>query len=563
VTLIGSDGALKPMKTTVKFVDEKVGSSSAALQDSCPLVGVLDLTSAKSGCDSVNALLQTGFKGGEGKNAVCLDMTATQAVMMTSFDEMFSSKFCGAKGTDLCASVAETMVVVFPAEDLNEYLLGHEQTMRRIVAKASQQGGGTVKSVLFVIDTTGVPSDSVPDPSLVEKKFDEIWSDRSQGSGSGKGSSGDMSGEEDAMMSRCPVNVVTLNKGDAHSVKNAQGALASLSSSGVSAAGASAQLKRIEESWISISSGVVQPVLSSEESKSVYFIEQAYMLAQRECEAAFAQWYRRVGAGKTVGKFGDRVLALLESAEGKYMAATKASGHSMTRLRGQRRRQIVDLIDATASQLFKHQVAVLQSEYTARFRHILQSLVASQSSLPPATATETDGSDDAAAPVSTDLVDKGEEQQAIRQVLFEFRARVLDLEVERLGLTSEVAQSEFSQALEAFAKEFPESAFGRLEAVKKMEKLAKATPNKKKGGGSVGLGKNRAINIGLNLVGMLRPAGFGNLQGFVGYGTSLFGLPLDLLFGVQNDGDSPEIMGEDREHPVLRLQPKVHFDVDL
>jgi hypothetical protein len=43
----------------------------------------------------------------------------------------------------------------------------------------------------------------------------------------------------------------------------------------------------------------------------------------------------------------------------------------------------------------------------------------------------------------------------------------------------------------------------------------------------------------------------------------MLGLPLDLLLGVQNDGDSPEVMGEDREYPILRMQPKVHFDLDL
>ena len=40
---------------------------------------------------------------------------------------------------------------------------------------------------------------------------------------------------------------------------------------------------------------------------------------------------------------------------------------------------------------------------------------------------------------------------------------------------------------------------------------------------------------------MLRPPGFGNLQGYMGYSTSMLGLPLDLLLGVQNDGDSPEV----------------------
>ena len=132
--------------------------------------------------------------------------------------------------------------------------------------------------------------------------------------------------------------------------------------------------------------------------------------------------------GKLVAKFGERVQALLESVESKYMNATR--GTSMMRLRGQRRRQIIDLINTAVKQLFSHQVSILQTEHTARFRDLLASLVNDQSALT---------ADDASA----ELVDKSEEQQAIRQILFEFREQVLDLEVDRLGLTSEAAQEEF------------------------------------------------------------------------------------------------------------------------
>ena len=382
-----------------------------------------------------------------------------------------------------------------------------------------------MQGVLFVIDTS-VSSES-PDANLIEQKFESMWKDGT-----------------DREMSPCRTSVVTINKDDEASIKNAQKALASFGNSS-KCSGAGDLPARVADIWDGIGVGVLSPVLSSGEMRAVYSIEQAYATAQKECEAAFSQWFRRVSGGKLVAKFGERVQALLESVESKYMNATR--GTSMMRLRGQRRRQIVDMINTAVMQLFSHQVSILQTEYTARFRDLLASLVNDQSALT---------ADDASA----ELVDKSEEQQAIRQILFEFREQVLDLEVDRLGLTSEAAQEEFSQSLEVFAKEFPESAFGRLEAVKKIEKLAKKAPRQK---GSAGAGKNRAVNIGLNLVGMLRPPGFGNLQGFVGYSTGIFGLPLELLFGVQNDGDSPEIMGEDREHPILRLQPKVHFDCDL
>ena len=70
--------------------------------------------------------------------------------------------------------------------------------------------------------------------------------------------------------------------------------------------------------------------------------------------------------------------------------------------------------------------------------------------------------------------------------------------------------------------------------MRSMDKLVKK-PKKKKG--------KRAINFVLSLVGMLRPPGYGNLQGFVGYsGLSMFGVPVETLLGVQNDGDAPEVI---------------------
>ena len=137
--------------------------------------------------------------------------------MATSFDEMFSStKYCGAKGTDLCATVAETLVVVFPSSDLDEYLLGHEQTMRRIVAKAKIEG--VVKGILFVIDISEDQSSGGFEVSAIEKKFEELWNE---------------SGGDANNPNPCPTNVITLDKSNADSVKSAQGALATLSSSGV------------------------------------------------------------------------------------------------------------------------------------------------------------------------------------------------------------------------------------------------------------------------------------------------------------------------------------------
>ena len=69
---------------------------------------------------------------------------------------------------------------------------------------------------------------------------------------------------------------------------------------------------------------------------------------------------------------------------------------------------------------------------------------------------------------------------------------------------------------------------------------------KKSKGNNSGRGRKRKgiaklLGVSFQLVGMLRPPGFGNLQGYIGYASSLLGFPLDLLLGIQNDGDSPEV----------------------
>ena len=96
--------------------------------------------------------------------------------------------------------------------------------------------------------------------------------------------------------------------------------------------------------------------------------------------------------------------------------------------------------------------------------------------------------------------------------------------------------------LQLLASDFPETAAARLEEVRKVEKSTKRPP-KTKG--------QKIVNIGLNLVGMLRPPGFGNLQGFFGYSTGFLGLPLELLLGVQNDGDTPEVRKRNKNIKIL------------
>jgi hypothetical protein len=220
------------------------------------------------------------------------------------------------------------------------------------------------------------------------------------------------------------------------------------------------------------------------------------------------QWQTRIGDGKLVGKFGERVQQLLDSVRKSYNARTV--GSLTVRDRAERARQLDLYLASAVSELFRQQLENLQASTTIKFRKSLVKLAASPEGLQPE-----------------------EEQQLLRKALFDLLAETSDLEVESLGLSSAALQTQVSTALQALLTDFPETAAARLEEVRKVEKNTKKPP-KRKG--------QRAVNIGLNLVGMLRPPGFGNLQGFMGYSTGFMGLPLELLLGVQNDGDSPEVI---------------------
>ena len=263
-------------------------------------------------------------------------------------------------------------------------------------------------------------------------------------------------------------------------------------------------------------------------------IESAFTLGLSQIDSSVAAWQRRVGvSGKLVGKFADRVRALLRSVLEAYKQRT--AGTVTLRERNRRSLELRDHLKQSATNLFNQQLAILQTRAINQLREVLLALPYS-----PAAAEDL----------------KEAESQALRNALFDFKAAIADLEIAEFGLQLGPAViADLSSKFQTLAAELPETPMAKLMEMKKMDAQAKS-PKKK---GSRGF----SLSPSLNLVGMLRPAGFGNLQGFVNYATSLAGLPLELLLGFQNDGESPDVMGDDREYPLLRLQPKIHFDVDV
>ena len=256
-----------------------------------------------------------------------------------------------------------------------------------------------------------------------------------------------------------------------------------------------------------VSSGIPKAFLKPDQRSALYVIEKAYSKCLSNAETIMQRWIIRVNEGKVVGRFSERVQQLVSSTQKSFFFETR--GSVLIRERASRAEQLSTAILSTSSTVMKQQLIILQNEASESLKKSLIKLARTHNEVPPE-----------------------EEQQAMRNIYSEFDTKASELESEDLGLMTAEAKKEVRSHLKSILEEFPESPSAKLEAVRKFDNKTKQSQRK----------KDRGINIGLNLVGMLRPPGNGGLQGFAGYSTALFGLPLDLLLGVHNDGDSPEVL---------------------
>lgn len=256
-------------------------------------------------------------------------------------------------------------------------------------------------------------------------------------------------------------------------------------------------------------------------------IESAYSTCAAQAEVGVRQLQARVARGHTVAKFPARVGTLLSALDRDFDRGLRVRGIGalhMARERNQRQAMLREQVLTSAGRLYLQQLAIIEFNVLNAFRRELARLIAQD---------------------LTADARREQEQLALRKALFSFRTQAAELEDMDLGLTlTEARVAEVTSTLETVLREFPESSLAKLEEVRKVERQARS--GKSGAAGAAGRGRKRkgllkTLGVSLGLVGMLRPPGFGNLQGFIGYATSVFGLPLDLLLGVQNDGDSPEV----------------------
>ncbi len=168
-----------------------------------------------------------------------------------------------------------------------------------------------------------------------------------------------------------------------------------------------------------------------------------------------------------------------------------------------------DYIRSIAKTLYDQQVAIILSDVTRSFKTRLPAL--SAAGVPALSA-----------------------QDAVRRSVSEFQSRVEELrsddQLDLLSSGQGDGAAGLTESLERLLVDYADSPAGKLAQMRQIEAIARKSSSSKKKG-------KRGIMPSLSLVGMLRLPGAGNLQGLVGYGARLMGLPVDLLLGVDNNSD--------------------------
>jgi hypothetical protein len=253
---------------------------------------------------------------------------------------------------------------------------------------------------------------------------------------------------------------------------------------------------------------------------------------QSKCtRAKIASWKSRVARGLWTDGFGAEAETLRKRILSSFDSETLlAAGLPLVApYRLEMRNQLAGLVDSSIAELFVAQVQNLEARTLKRLHaQMLKRL--------DKTPVEEVPSENAAF---------------IRAAMFSFDTIMNELEVPSLSLTKTKACREMEGKLTDEVGTFDDSHAAKI---KRMKKVTEVTSKDKKPG-------QRSVDLGLDLVAVLRPDGYGSLQGYAGYNLG----GNSITFGVHNDADDPQTIAQfgGVRPPLLRIQPKLRVDVEL
>ncbi len=262
--------------------------------------------------------------------------------------------------------------------------------------------------------------------------------------------------------------------------------------------------------------------------------EESYSRNYKTARAKLSSWKSRTARGLTVDNFGTAASQLMkrtmELFDRDTIVATGIPG-SVASYRLATRSKLLDRMEKSISELFALQVENLEKSTLKKFNAMLLRKH----------GKDKEGTGDF----------YNDNEAALRSAQFIFDTAVGDLEIPSLSLSKSKASLEMSNKLNTALLSFPDSAAAKL---KDMKQVTKAVNKQKQP-------TQRSVDLGLDLVAMIRPDGYGNLQGFGGYQLGAN----NIIVGVHNDADSPDVIAQfgGKRPPFLRVQPKLKVDVEL
>jgi len=257
---------------------------------------------------------------------------------------------------------------------------------------------------------------------------------------------------------------------------------------------------------------------------------QAYAKHTKATRSKIAAWKFRSSRGLVVENFGKEAEGLYSKTLNGFDSETLSSAGLplVAQYRLEMRINLKALIETAIRDLYLSQIINLERSTLKKFKSKL---------LRTSASSEESAFDDNAA--------------AMRTAAFAFESTVENLTVPTLGLTKDKAVREMSAKLNDALRDFPDSPEAQL---KRMRAITKTTSRERKP-------NSRALDLGLDLVAMIRPDGFGSFQGFAGYNMG----GNSLTVGVHNDADDPQVISQfgGVRPPLLRVQPKLRVDLEM
>ena len=267
-------------------------------------------------------------------------------------------------------------------------------------------------------------------------------------------------------------------------------------------------------------------------AEAVLACTDAYSRAIRTSRAKMASWNHRVSRNLMVPKYGTQAEALLARTLDLFDRDTMAAAGlpSAGKQRLLIRKKLQDRTEGILTRLFDDQMSILEKNILKRF----------QSSLLRKMDKDTDA--------STFFESNAD---ALRAATMSFVLGASSLQVPSLSLTMAKSAQEMDDKLNNALLTFPDSPAAKI---KSMAKVQQAVSKKKQP-------TEGSIDVALDIVAMIRPDGFGNLQGFAGYQLG----PHSVTVGVHNDADDPGVISQfgGVRPPFMRVQPKLKLDIEL